>query len=420
MLDKTLNDHLNISLAQENYDMVFADVINRVKAEGRYREITDISRIAGKFPYAYDHKRQKEILIWCINDYLGMSEHPRVIEAANNACLRMGVGSGGTRNIGGSHSEINLLEREIADLHNKESALVFTSGYVSNDATISTLIKILPCCVIFSDEENHASIIEGIRRSKAEKWIYKHNDLNDLEDKLRRTDINRPKLIVFESIYSMNGQVAPMSDICYLAEKYNAMTYVDEVHAVGMYGPRGGGISEREHLADKLTIIEGTLAKGFGVIGGYIAASQNIINAIRSYAPGFIFTTSLTPSIAAAARTSIAHLKKSNVEREKLHNRVKLLKLEMDKYGIRYIKNDSHMVPVTIGNPNLTRQISEILLDKYSIFIQHINYPTVPKGTERLRITPTPNHTEDMIKDLASSLSEIFSQLGINQYKIVA
>lgn len=395
------------------YAQYFTDATDTLKTEGRYRIFSDIERCVNRRPVAYDHKRQKEITIWCINDYLGMSQHPKVIEAANKANSSMGVGSGGTRNIGGTHHPIIELETELADLHQKEASLVFTSGYVSNDTTISTLAKLLPNVVMFSDQDNHASIIEGIKRGGSEKIIYKHLDLIDLENKLKSVDINRPKIILFESVYSMDGCISPIKEICDLADKYNAITYVDEVHAVGLYGKRGGGICEKLDLMDRLSIIEGTLAKGFGVMGGYITASQEIIDAIRSYASGFIFTTSLPPALAAAATTSIKYLKTSHKERDALHNNSTLLKQKLREENIPFIDNDSHMVPVMVNDPNLTRQISEILLDEYSIFVQHINYPTVQKGSERLRITPTPFHTKKMIEELVSALKTAFVRLGL-------
>lgn len=397
----------------KTYAQYFTDATDTLKTEGRYRIFSDIERCVNRRPVAYDHKRQKEITIWCINDYLGMSQHPKVIEAANKANSSMGVGSGGTRNIGGTHHPIIELETELADLHQKEASLVFTSGYVSNDTTISTLAKLLPNVVMFSDQDNHASIIEGIKRGGSEKIIYKHLDLIDLENKLKSVDINRPKIILFESVYSMDGCISPIKEICDLADKYNAITYVDEVHAVGLYGKRGGGICEKLDLMDRLSIIEGTLAKGFGVMGGYITASQEIIDAIRSYASGFIFTTSLPPALAAAATTSIKYLKTSHKERDALHNNATLLKQKLREENIPFIDNDSHMVPVMVNDPNLTRQISEILLDEYSIFVQHINYPTVQKGSERLRITPTPFHTKKMIEELVSALKTAFVRLGL-------
>ncbi len=396
-----------------DYDQYFISAIEELKNEGRYRIFSDFERIAGKHPIVYDHKRKKNITIWCINDYLGMSQHPEVINAANTANSKMGVGSGGTRNIGGTHHTIIELENELADLHQKESALVFTSGYVSNDATISTLAKLLPNCVMFSDQDNHASIIEGIRNGNAHKYIYKHLDVEDLENKLKHVDIDRPKVILFESVYSMDGRISPIKKICDLADRYNALTYIDEVHAVGLYGPRGGGICEQLGLMDRVSIIEGTLAKGFGVIGGYIASTNNLVDAIRSHAKGFIFTTSLPPSLAAAASTSIKYLKENSKERELLQKNANYLREQLSKASIPFIENDSHMVPVMVNDPYLSRQISNILIDEYDIFVQHINYPTVAKGTERLRITPTPFHNFVMIDQLVKALSEIYQRLSL-------
>lgn len=396
-----------------DYDKYFVDAVNLLKTEGRYRVFSDIQRTVNQHPVVYDHKRKKEIVIWCINDYLGMSQKSEVIESANRANSLMGVGSGGTRNIGGTHHCLIELENELADLHQKEAGLVFTSGYISNDASISTIVKLLPNCVVFSDQENHASIIEGIRRSEARKFVYKHLNFNDLEDKLKAVDINQPKLIIFESVYSMDGKISPIKQICDLADKYNALTYIDEVHAVGLYGKRGGGICEQLGLMDRVSIIEGTLAKGFGVLGGYITGSKTIVDAVRSYAAGFIFTTSLPPALAAAATTSIRYLKNNSKEREALHSNAKKLKLKLLEANIPFIENDSHMIPVIVNDPLLSRKISEILLDEFSIFVQHINYPTVQKGTERLRITPTPLHTDKMIEDLVEALKIAFIRLKL-------
>ncbi len=393
-----------------DYNQYFTSAIDDLKNEGRYRVFSDIERKVGKHPIAFDHKRQKDITIWCINDYLGMSQHKSVIEAANKANNAMGVGSGGTRNIGGTHHPMVELEEELASLHEKQASLVFTSGYVSNDASISTLAKLLPNCVMFSDQENHASIIEGIRRGGAERHIYKHLDVEDLEEKLKLVDINRPKLILFESVYSMDGCISPIEKICDLADKYNALTYIDEVHAVGLYGKTGGGICQQLGLMDRLSIIEGTLAKGFGVIGGYIVGDKLLVDAIRSYAAGFIFTTSLPPSLAAAATTSIRYLKQSSLEREALQSNARKVKQKLREAKIPFIENDSHMIPVMVNDPVLSRKISEILLDDFSIFVQHINYPTVPRGLERLRITPTPLHTDQMIEDLVNALVIAFNR----------
>jgi 5-aminolevulinate synthase len=398
-----------------NYDKFFSDAINSLKIEGRYRSFTDIARYAGRFPVAKNYSGNGDVIVWCINDYLGMGQHPKVVQAALEATGSMGVGAGGTRNIAGNNHPLVMLEHELADLHHKDSALVFTSGYVANEATISTLGKLLPNLVIFSDESNHASIIEGIRNSRAEKYIFRHNDAAHLESLLKSVDINRPKIIIFESAYSMDGYISPIKEICDLADKYNAITYIDEVHTVGLYGPRGGGISERDGLMDRITIIQGTLGKAFGVMGGYIAASANLVDAIRSYAPGFIFTTALPPSLAAAATASIRHLKTSTAEREKHQRQVSKLKTALDGEGIRYLKNNSHIIPVMINDASLCRQASNILLNEYNIFVQHINYPTVPRGTERLRITPTPFHTDEMIENLVGALKVVLERLEVRE-----
>ncbi len=351
--------------------------------------------------------------MWCINDYLGMSQHPIVLEAATKALADNGVGSGGTRNIGGNNYSIEELENEIADLHNKESALVFTSGYVSNDASLVSLAKIIPDLVFFSDELNHASMVAGIRNSKSEKYIYKHLNINHLEDLLKSIDINRPKVIAFESAYSMDGQISPIKEICSLAEKYNAMTYIDEVHSVGLYGKRGAGIANMLGFEGKIDIIQGTLAKAYGVIGGYIAGNKDMIDAIRLTASGFIFTTSLPPVITAAAKASILHLKNSDAERIKHQEVVAKVKESFKIAGIGFFPNKSHIVPIIIGDPEKTRLASQLLIDRHSIFVQHINFPTVPRGTERLRITPTPAHTDQMIEQLTLALVDVFSELGI-------
>jgi 5-aminolevulinate synthase len=398
-----------------DYNQYFINAINKVKLEGRYRIFTDIERRVDNHPIAYDHKRKKNITLWCINDYLGMSQNAEVIETANKINSLMGVGSGGTRNIGGTHHPIVDLENELCDLHEKEASLVFTSGYVSNDASISTLAKLMPNCIMFSDQDNHSSIIEGICRTNVQKHIYKHLDMKSLENKLKSVDINTPKIILFESVYSMDGLISPIKEICDLADKYNALTYVDEVHAVGLYGNKGAGICQQLGIMDRVTIIEGTLAKGFGVIGGYIASSKLIIDAIRSYAPGFIFTTSLPPALAAAATQSIRYLKHSNKERLALHHNAKILKNKLSEASIDFIKNDSHMVPVMIYDPLICKNVSELLLDEFNIFVQHINYPTVAKGKERLRITPTPLHTQEMIEELVFALKTIFKKLEIDK-----
>ncbi len=411
MLDKKLN--LVTKQINTNYEELFSEVITTIKLEGRYREFSDIARLSHKPQKAYDFKRNKEITLWCINDYLGMGIKHNVIEAAIKATQEMGVGSGGTRNICGSHTKLKALECELASLHNKDNALVFTSGYVSNEATITALVKIIPNCIIFSDSENHASIIEGIKRSCAKKIVFKHHDLEDLEEKLKQVDINHPKLIIFESVYSMDGSISNIKALCDLADKYQAMTYVDEVHAVGLYGNTGGGISEVQNVQKRLTIIEGTLAKGFGAMGGYITASKSLIDCIRSVSSGFIFTTSLSPAIAAAATESIRYLKTHNLERDKLFQNANKVKSLLKKNGIKFIDHGSHMIPIIIGDPILCKNISDNLLDKYNIFIQHINYPTVARGQERLRITPTPGHTDAMIEELIFALTETFKEYGI-------
>jgi 5-aminolevulinate synthase len=399
-----------------NYDQIFDQAISRLHAEGRYRVFIDILRNKGAYPNARcfaGHNGPKDITVWCSNDYLAMGQHPKVIGAMEAALHDVGAGSGGTRNIGGNtHYHIDL-ERELADLHGKDGALLFTSGYVSNDATLSTLAKILPGCVIFSDELNHASMIAGIRNSGAEKRVFRHNDVEHLEALLAEADPEVPKLIAFESVYSMDGDVAPIHAICDLADKYNALTYIDEVHAVGMYGPRGGGIAEREEAADRITIIEGTLGKAFGVMGGYIAAEAKIIDVIRSYAPGFIFTTSLSPVLVAGVLASVRHLKASSVEREAQQASAAFLKLQFAEAGLPVMPSTTHIVPLMVGDPVRAKEISDILLAEYGVYVQPINYPTVPRGTERLRFTPGPAHTEAMMADLTKALVEIWERLEL-------
>ncbi|USU10502.1 5-aminolevulinate synthase [Sphingomonadaceae bacterium OTU29MARTA1] len=401
-----------------DYTRVFTQAIDRLHAEGRYRVFIDILRNKGMFPNARcfaGHNGPKPITVWCSNDYLAMGQHPKVIEAMEEALHDVGAGSGGTRNIGGNtHYHIDL-EHELADLHGKESALLFTSGYVSNEATLSTLAKILPGCVIFSDELNHASMIAGIRNSGCEKRIFRHNDLAHLEELLAAEDPSVPKLIAFESVYSMEADIAPIAAICDLADKYNALTYLDEVHAVGMYGARGGGISEQEGVADRLTIIEGTLGKAFGVMGGYIAADQTIVDVIRSYAPGFIFTTSLSPVLVAGVLASVRHLKSSSVEREGQQASATLLKTMLDDAGLPVMMGDTHIVPIMVGDPVKAKRISDILLAEYGVYVQPINYPTVPRGSERLRFTPGPSHTPVMMRELTDALVEIWSRLELRK-----
>ncbi len=399
-----------------NYNQIFDQAIDRLHSEGRYRVFIDILRNKGAYPNARcfaGHNGPKPITVWCSNDYLAMGQHPKVIEAMEQALHDVGAGSGGTRNIGGNtHYHVDL-ERELADLHGKDSALLFTSGYVSNDATLSTLAKILPGCVIFSDELNHASMIAGIRNSGAEKKVFRHNDVEHLEQLLAETDPALPKLIAFESVYSMDGDVAPIHAICDLADKYNALTYIDEVHAVGMYGAQGGGISERDEAAHRITIIEGTLGKAFGVMGGYIAADAKIIDVIRSYAPGFIFTTSLSPVLVAGVLASVRHLKQSSAERDGQQAAAAFLKQSFADAGLPVMPSTTHIVPLMVGDPVRAKQISDILLAEYGVYVQPINFPTVPRGTERLRFSPGPAHTEAMMTALTEALVEIWERLEL-------
>ena len=399
-----------------NYEHIFDQAIERLHSEGRYRVFIDILRNKGAYPNARcfaGHNGPKPITVWCSNDYLAMGQHPKVIAAMEEALHDVGAGSGGTRNIGGNtHYHVDL-ERELADLHGKEGALLFTSGYVSNDATLSTIAKILPGCVIFSDELNHASMIAGIRNSGCEKKVFRHNDLAHLEALLAETDPALPKLIAFESVYSMDGDVAPIHAICDLAEKYNALTYIDEVHAVGMYGPRGGGITDRDEAAHRIDIIEGTLGKAFGVMGGYIAADARIIDVIRSYAPGFIFTTSLSPVLVAGVLASVRHLKSSSVEREGQQAAAATLKQLFRDAGLPVMDSTTHIVPLMVGDPVKAKKISDILLAEYGVYVQPINYPTVPRETERLRFTPGPAHTAAMMRELTDALVEIWGRLEL-------
>jgi len=397
-----------------DYQRIFAQAIDRLHAEGRYRVFIDILRNKGSFPNARcfaGHNGPKPITVWCSNDYLAMGQHPSVVAAMEEALHDVGAGSGGTRNIGGNtHYHIEL-EAELADLHGKEAALLFTSGYISNEASLATLGKLLPGCIIFSDELNHASMIAGIRSSGCEKRVFRHNDLDHLEELLAAAAADAPKLIAFESVYSMDGDVAPISAICDLADKYNALTYLDEVHAVGMYGARGGGISERDAIADRVTIIEGTLGKAFGVMGGYIAADRNIVDVIRSYAPGFIFTTSLSPVLVAGALASVRHLKASSAEREAQQASAAKLKAIFADANLPVMPSTTHIVPLMVGDPVKAKRISDILLAEYGVYVQPINYPTVPRGTERLRFTPGPNHNEAMMRELATALVEIWDRM---------
>ncbi|HTV31414.1 MAG TPA: 5-aminolevulinate synthase [Xanthobacteraceae bacterium] len=398
-----------------NYDSFFADALARLRDERRYRIFADIERLAGRFPRSVWHSPQgrRDIVIWCSNDYLGMGQHPNVIGAMVEAAIRMGTGAGGTRNISGTHHAVVELETEIADLHGKEAALVFTSGYVSNETGIATLARLMPNCLILSDALNHNSIISGVRHSGCERRLFGHNDLAHLEELLRAAEPERPKLIVFESLYSMDGDVAPIDSICDLAKRYGAMTYCDEVHAVGMYGPRGGGIAERDGAMAHLDVIEGTLAKAFGCLGGYITASSTVIDAVRSYAPGFIFTTALPPAVCAAATAAIRHLKVSCWERQRHQDRVGRTKSVLVAAGLPVMPSGSHIVPLFVGCPEKCKAASDLLLREHGIYIQPINYPTVQKGTERLRITPTPHHDDGLIDALAAALIEVWTQIGL-------
>jgi 5-aminolevulinate synthase len=399
-----------------NYLAQFESAIQALKDERRYRVFADLERISGRFPYAIwrtDTQNAREILVWCSNDYLGMGQHPVVTDAMVETARGMGTGAGGTRNISGTSHPLVELEHELADLHGKEAGLVFTSGFVSNEAAISTIARLLPDCVIFSDELNHASMIEGIRRSGCEKRIFRHNDVAHLEELLAAVPRERAKLIVFESVYSMDGDISPIAEIADLAEAYHAMTYIDEVHAVGMYGPRGGGICDREGLMHRIDIIEGTLAKAFGTLGGYIAGSAAIIDAVRSYAPGFIFTTALPPAITAAATASIRHLKASSAERAGQQRQAQRTKDVLSAAGLPVMPSSTHIVPVFVGDADLCKQASDLLLSEHGIYIQPINYPTVPRGTERLRITPTPLHSDALIDDLAAALTAVWTKLGL-------
>ena len=399
-----------------DYNKYFTGALDSLKNEGRYRVFNDIKRTLGSFPNAihYSDSNEKEVSVWCSNDYLGMGQNKNVLSAMHEAIDSSGAGSGGTRNISGTSHYHVLLEKELADLHNKEGALLFTSGYISNEASLSTIASILPNCVVLSDELNHASMIQGIRNSKAERIIFKHNDPDHLDKILKTINPERPKLVAFESVYSMDGDIAPIKELCEVAKANNALTYLDEVHAVGMYGSRGGGIAEREGLMDELDIIEGTLAKAFGTMGGYIASNKNIIDVIRSFASSFIFTTSLPPAIAAGALASVKHLKESSIEREIHQERAKSLKEKLRQTGIIVMPSDSHIVPILVGDPVLCKKASDILLSDFSIYVQPINYPTVPKGKERLRITPSPLHDEKMIDYLVDSLKIVWRELNIS------
>jgi 5-aminolevulinate synthase len=400
-----------------DFESFFREELSQLRKEGRYRVFADLERCAGRFPRAIYHGdgTPREVTVWCSNDYLGMGQHPVVIAAMHEAIDGCGAGAGGTRNIAGTNHYHVLLERELADLHGKESALLFNSGYMSNWASLSTLASRIPGCIVLTDALNHASMIEGIRHSRADKAIFAHNDPADLRRKLQAMDPARPKLIAFESVYSMDGDIAPIAEFCDIAEEFGAMTYIDEVHAVGLYGPRGGGVSERDGLTHRLDLIEGTLAKSFGVMGGYITGSAALCDYIRSFASGFIFSSSLPPALAAGALAAIRHLKASSAEREGQQDRVATLRRRLDEAGIPHLPNPSHIVPVMVGDAARCKQISDELLARFSLYVQPINYPTVPRGTERLRITPTPLHSDEDIEGLVQALSTIWGALGLQR-----
>jgi 5-aminolevulinate synthase len=405
-----------------DFETFFKDELDTVREEGRYRVFTDIKRHRGQFPHAtrYIEDKTQDVTVWCSNDYLGMGQHPIVVDAMHSALDECGAGAGGTRNISGTNHHHVLLEQELADLHGKEAALLFTSGYVSNWAGLGTLASRIPGCVVFSDALNHASMIEGIRHSRAERRIWKHNDVEDLDRQLSEFPADTPKLVAFESVYSMDGDIAPIAEILDVCEKHGAMSYIDEVHAVGLYGPRGGGVAEREGLMDRITVIEGTLGKAYGVMGGYIAASADLCDFVRTFASGFIFTTALPPALAAGAAASIRHLKHSNTERERQRERVETVRRKLDALQIPHLPNPSHIIPVMVGDPHKCKMISDWLMEHHGIYVQPINYPTVPRGTERLRVTPSPVHSDGDIDRLINALSDIWSQCELARGEIAA
>lgn len=403
-----------------DYNAFFEQSLTGLKAEGRYRTFHDLERVVGEFPVAYSYVTRERVTVWCSNDYLGMGQHPKVTSAMKAAIDALGAGAGGTRNISGNHHLVVELEKLLARLHGKEAALTFISGYTANEATLSTLASRLPGCVVFSDEYNHASMISGIRMSRVEKHVFRHNDVEQLEMLLKGVELQRPKIIAFESVYSMDGDIGRIAEICTLAKKYNALTYLDEVHAVGMYGEHGAGVAEREGLMDRVDIVQGTLAKAYGIVGGYITGSARMVDMVRSFAPGFIFTTAIPPAIAAGAIASVTHLMESNAEREEQQKKARKVRTRLMQYGIPVMATETHIVPVFVGCPVKCKEASDKLLAEHAIYVQPINFPTVPRGTERLRLTPGPLHTDAMIDQLASAVAKVFDELGLLQEQKVA